>query len=146
MWSLPENNAIKIKEHIRYVQIKTWRRLKEVQVIKYVPLWASVIALSHAKSFLQEWYKMACLQFATCHVGNTTNMCKNVLWSEKMKIELPGQHAKRCLAEISTMKHGSGNIMLFGCWGQVMVGTWMKLETIKLDVGVKFCHWAEQRP
>uniref|UniRef100_A0A803KFC9 Transposase Tc1-like domain-containing protein n=1 Tax=Xenopus tropicalis TaxID=8364 RepID=A0A803KFC9_XENTR len=51
--------------------------------------------VARRKPLLTENHKKSGLQFATSHVGDTANMWKKVLWSDKTKMELFGQNAKR---------------------------------------------------
>jgi hypothetical protein len=53
-------------------------------------------------------------------------MRNKILWSDEIKIELFGLNAKRHVwrkpGTITTVKHGGGSIMLWGCFSAV--GTW----------------------
>ena len=87
------------------------------------------------------------MQFATSQVGDTANMFKKVLWSDKTKIEVFGIHTKRYVwwkpnAEhqpehtIPSVKHGGGRIMLLGCFSSADTGKLVR-DDGKMD-GAKY--------
>ena len=49
--------------------------------------------VARGKLVLQQSHKKSCLQFATSHVVDTTNMWRKVLWSDETKIEVLGLNA-----------------------------------------------------
>ena len=66
------------------------------------------------------------LEFAKIHLKDSQTMRNKILWSDETKIELSGLNAKRYLWRkpgtshhlantISTVKHGGGSVMLWGC-------------------------------
>ena len=59
-------------------------------------------------------------------------MRNKILWSDETKIELFGLNAKchvwRKLDTIPTVKHGGGNIMLWGCFSTAWTGRLVKIE------------------
>uniref|UniRef100_A0A8K9UU17 Transposase Tc1-like domain-containing protein n=1 Tax=Oncorhynchus mykiss TaxID=8022 RepID=A0A8K9UU17_ONCMY len=92
-------------------------------------------SVDRRKPLLKEKNKQTHLVFAKRHVGESPNIWKKVLWSDKTKIELFGQQGKRCVWRkpnpshqpqntIPTVKHVGGSIMLWGCFS--LAGT-MKL-------------------
>ena len=60
------------------------------------------------------------LEFAKWHLNYSQAMRNNILLSDETKIELFGLNAKRNIwrksGTIPTVKHGGGNIMLWGCF------------------------------
>ncbi|MCJ8737809.1 hypothetical protein PDJAM_G00028230 [Pangasius djambal] len=92
-------------------------------------------------------HKKSHLQFATSHVGDTTNTWKKVFWSDETKIELFGLNAKRYVwwkpntahhpeHTIPTMKHVGGSIMLWGCFSSAGTGKLVRVDG-KMD-GAKY--------
>jgi hypothetical protein len=59
-------------------------------------------------------------------------MRNKILWFEETKIELFGLNAKRHIwrkpGTISTVKHGGGSIMLWGCFSEAGTGTLVRIE------------------
>ena len=59
------------------------------------------------------------MEFAKRHIDSQT-MRNKILWSDEIKIELFGLNVKRHVWKkpdtIPTVKHGGGNIMLWGCF------------------------------
>uniref|UniRef100_A0AAZ3Q0C2 Transposable element Tc1 transposase n=1 Tax=Oncorhynchus tshawytscha TaxID=74940 RepID=A0AAZ3Q0C2_ONCTS len=55
-----------------------------------------------------------------------------ILWSDETKIELFGLNAKRHVwrkpGTISTVKHGGGSIMLWGCFSAAGTGRLVRIE------------------
>ena len=103
--------------------------------------------VARRKPLLKERHKKSRLQFATSHVGDTANMWKKVLWSDETKIELFGLNAKRYVWRktntahhpehtIPTVKHGGGNIMLWGCFSSAGTGKLVRVDG-KMD-GAKY--------
>ena len=59
-------------------------------------------------------------------------MRNNILWSDETKIELFGLNAKHHIwrepGTITTVKHGGGSIMLWGCFSAAGTGRLVKIE------------------
>uniref|UniRef100_A0A669CAE8 Protein 4.1 n=1 Tax=Oreochromis niloticus TaxID=8128 RepID=A0A669CAE8_ORENI len=108
---------------------------------------SSCLLLARRKPLLTENHKKSRLQFATSHVGDTSNMWKKVLWSDETKMELSGQNAKRYVWQktttahhsehtIPTVKYGGGSIMLWGCFSSAGTGKLVRVDG-KMD-GAKY--------
>ena len=67
------------------------------------------------------------LEFTQRHVGDSKVNWKKVLWSDETKIELFGRQTRR-KHTISTVKHGGGSIMLWGCFSAAGPGRLVKVE------------------
>ncbi len=74
---------------------------------------------------LKTAHVQAHLKFAKDHLDDPEEACEKVMWSDETKIELFGINSTRCVWRkkkdeynpkntIPTMKHGGGNIMLWG--------------------------------
>ncbi|MBN3274862.1 TCB1 transposase, partial [Polyodon spathula] len=79
------------------------------------------------------------LEFARRHVGDSETKWKKSLWSDETKIELFGLNTKHYVWRkpnlahhpentIPTVKHGSGSIMLWGCFSASRPGKLVKIE------------------
>ena len=77
--------------------------------------------------------------FAKRHVGDSPNIWKKVFWSDDTKIELFGHQGQRYSWRkpntshhpentIPTVKHGGGNIMLWGCFSSAGTGKLVRIE------------------
>lgn len=93
------------------------------------------------------------LSFAKTHLEDSKATWKKVLWSEETKIELFGLNAKRYVWRksntahhpnntIPKVKHGGGNIMLWGCFSAAGTGELVRIEG-KMD-GAKYRQILEE--
>ena len=71
------------------------------------------------------------LEFAKRHPKNSQTIRNKILWSDETKIELFGLNAKghvlRKPGTIPTVKHGSGSIMLLGCFSAAVTGRLVRI-------------------
>lgn len=91
------------------------------------------------KPLLKREHRQKRLAFARKHQNWTLEQWKSVLWSDESKFELFGskrqQHVRRMKGErfkkqciVSTVKHGGGSVMVWGCFGYDGVGELVKIE------------------
>lgn len=73
------------------------------------------------------------LKFAKKHISRSENAWKDVIWSDETKINLFGSDGRRFVRRLDgtrylkgnlthTVKHGGGNVMLWGCFSSNGVG------------------------
>ncbi len=79
----------------------------------------------HKVPLLKPAHVQACLKTAKDHLDDPEEAWEKVMWSDETKIEIVGinstRHVWREKEEYNpknTMKHGVGNIMLWGCFLQ----------------------------
>ena len=90
-------------------------------------------------SLLKNAHVQACLKFAKEHLDDPEEAWEKVMWSDETKIELFGINSTRHVwrkrnAEynpkntIPTVKHGGGNLMLWGCFSAKGTGRLHRIE------------------
>ncbi|KAI3357191.1 hypothetical protein L3Q82_015646, partial [Scortum barcoo] len=91
------------------------------------------------KPLLSKRHMAAHLEFAKMHLKDSQTMRNKILWSDETKIELFGVNARRHVWRkpgtthhqantIPTVKHGGGNIMLWGCFSVAGTGRLVRIE------------------
>src|SRR4029434_8901069 len=92
------------------------------------PQWFEVLQHSQGPPAQESIYSIqGRLKFANGHLNDSKEDWENVMWSDETKIKLFGINSTHCVwsgknAEydpkntIPTVKHGGGNIMLWGCF------------------------------
>ena len=72
------------------------------------------------------------LEFAKRHQKDSQTMRNKILWSDETKMKVFGLNAKRHVwrkpGTISTVKHGGGSIMLWGCFSVARTGRLVRIE------------------
>ena len=73
-----------------------------------------------------------CLEFARRPLKDSQTVRNKILWFDETKIELFGLNAKchiwRKPGTIPLVKHGGGNIMLWGCFSAAGTGRLVRIE------------------
>lgn len=93
------------------------------------------------KPLLKTVHKQKRLQWAKIHSNWTMEQWKKVLWTDESKFEKFGsnrrQYVRRRAGErvmesciIPSVKHGGGNVMVWGCFGNNQVGDLVRVEGI----------------
>ncbi|XDV18669.1 hypothetical protein PO909_024315 [Leuciscus waleckii] len=94
---------------------------------------------THRVPFLSAEKRKLTLQFTRAHQNLTIHDWKSILWSDETKIELFGLNSKRYVWRkpgtahhlsntVSTVKHGGGSIMLWGCFSAAETGRLVAIE------------------
>uniref|UniRef100_A0A8C6KMD7 Tc1-like transposase DDE domain-containing protein n=1 Tax=Nothobranchius furzeri TaxID=105023 RepID=A0A8C6KMD7_NOTFU len=93
------------------------------------------------KPLLQKRHLKARLKFAADHMDKDKTFWRKVLWSDETKIELFGHNAQQYVWRrkgeafnpkntMPTVKHGGGNIMLWGCFAANGTGALQRVNGI----------------
>ena len=93
------------------------------------------------KPLLRPANKRKRLKFAQEHVDWTIDQWKSVLWTDESKFELFGSHRRQYFRRkgngkfkpdciVSTVKHGGGSVMVWGCFSHAGVAQLKKIEVI----------------
>lgn len=107
------------------------RRLRGVGLKNYI---------ASKRPFISKINKRKRYEFAKKYIGSSLNFWKTVVWSDESKFELFGQKRRskvwrktgEALIEKNiqkTVKHGGGNIMIWGCFAWSGVGNLVHIES-----------------
>uniref|UniRef100_A0A803JMP8 Transposase Tc1-like domain-containing protein n=1 Tax=Xenopus tropicalis TaxID=8364 RepID=A0A803JMP8_XENTR len=85
---------------------------------------------------LKKTHVQARLKFANEHLNDSVSDWEKVLWSDETKIELFGINSTRCVWRKknaaydpqNTVKHGGGNILLWGCFSAKGTGQLIRIN------------------
>uniref|UniRef100_A0A803KAM4 Transposase Tc1-like domain-containing protein n=1 Tax=Xenopus tropicalis TaxID=8364 RepID=A0A803KAM4_XENTR len=88
---------------------------------------------------LKKAHVQARLKFANEHLNDSVSDWEKVLWSDETKIELFGINSTRCVWRkknaaydpqntVPTVKHGGGNILLWGCFSAKGTGQLIRIN------------------
>uniref|UniRef100_A0AAZ3STH8 Transposase n=1 Tax=Oncorhynchus tshawytscha TaxID=74940 RepID=A0AAZ3STH8_ONCTS len=97
------------------------------------------ISLKENHHTTPSWIKIqSCLKFANDHLDVPEEEWEKVMWSDETKIELFGLNSTRCVWRKKdeynpknttlTVKHGGGNIILWGCFSAKGTGRLHRIE------------------
>lgn len=97
--------------------------------------------IAERKPFVSEKNRKARLKFAKNHLHWTSAEWSKVLWSDESKFCLFGSDGRKYVRrpigmrhnhkyQLSTVKHGGGNVMVWGCFSRDGVGPIVQIEEI----------------
>ena len=88
--------------------------------------------MARQKRLLSKRHMTARLEFAKRSLKDSQTIRNKILWSDETKIEFFGLNAKRHIwrkpGTIPTVKHGGGDIMLWGCFSAAGAGRLVRVE------------------
>ncbi|KAG2457038.1 TCB1 transposase, partial [Polypterus senegalus] len=95
--------------------------------------------VARRKPLLSKRHMAAHLEFAKRHMKDSQTMRNKILWSDETKIEPFGVNARHRVwrkpgtahhqaSTIPTVKHGGGNIMLWGCFSAAGTGSLVRIK------------------
>lgn len=110
----------------------TKRRLRHAGLFGRRPIKKPMISRKNRK---------ARVEFAREHINKTPQQWAKVLWSDESKFNMFGsdgiRHVRRPIGEklnprymLPTMKHGGGNVMVWGCFSRDKIGPLHRIEGI----------------
>jgi hypothetical protein len=90
------------------------------------------MVVARPKPLLSKRHMTASLEFAKRHLKDSQTMRNKMIWYGETKIEHFSVNVKhqvwRKPGTIHTVKHGGGNIMLWGCFSAVGTGRLVRIE------------------
>ncbi|KAG2463307.1 TCB1 transposase, partial [Polypterus senegalus] len=95
--------------------------------------------VARRKPLLSKRHMTARLEFAKRHLKDSQTMRNKIIWSDETKIELFGVNSRRHVWRkpgiahhqantITTVKHGGGSIMLWGCFSAARTGRLFRIK------------------
>ena len=160
----PKKLSACAEHHIQMLSLKDWHRsavsiAAEIEEMRWgQPVSAQIIRHTlhqiglqgcylRRKPLLKMIYKKARKQFAEDMSTKHMDYWNHVLWSDEMKINLFGsdgfKHVYKDKCIMPTVKHGDGNVMVWGCMNAAGVG---ELYFIEGNMNSKmYCEILQQR-